>query len=236
LLLALRRFPLEAYDAAPAPAAGPAEASKWQYVRQLLSERTFWMIIPSTFCFRAVVTDFFFYQYLIADTKGWARSWHALCFAGYAAVRLLFLLFGGPLTDRFTARRLFPFYLLPLMTGLLCLELVPGQLAPLLFLLLTGVSAGLSSVLGGAVLAEVYGTARVGQVRSLFSMVMVLSTALTPLAFGALLDHGVRIGALALGSVAVLALATLNSLRLRTWNPADRPAPESTLVASGADR
>jgi hypothetical protein len=68
-------------------------------------------------------------------------------------------------------------------------------------------------VLGGVIIADVYGTARVGQVRSLFSMVMVLSTALTPLVFGALLDVGISIGTLALSSKVVLARTALNSLR-----------------------
>jgi MFS family permease len=223
LLLALPRFRLETFDAAPPPAAANP-ATKGQYLRQLVREQPFWMIMVSSFSFSAVVTGFFFYQYLIADAKGWPRPWYAVCFAGYAAVRALFMLFGGPLADRYSARRLFPFYLLPLMLGLLCLELVPGAAAPLLFLLLAGVTAGLSSVLGGAVIAEVYGTARVGQVRSLFSMVMVLSTALTPLVFGALLDAGVSIGTLALSSVAVLAGAALNSLRLVSL-PADATPP-----------
>jgi hypothetical protein len=76
------------------------------------------------------------------------------------------------------------------------------------------VSAGVSCVLGGAIVADVYGTACVGQVRSLFSLVMVLSTALIPLVFEALLDVGISIGTLALSSEVVLAGAALNSLRL----------------------
>jgi hypothetical protein len=76
------------------------------------------------------------------------------------------------------------------------------------------VSASVSCVLGGAIIADVYGKARVGQLRSLFSMVMVLSTAITPLVFGALLDVGISIGTLALSSEVVLAGAALNSLRL----------------------
>ncbi|MCC9166555.1 hypothetical protein [Pontibacter harenae] len=51
----------------------------------------------------------------------------------------------------------------------------------------------MSSIVTSAVIAEMYGTDKVGQVRNLFSMIMVFSTALAPVAIGLLLDHGVTV-------------------------------------------
>ncbi|MDX5483075.1 MAG: hypothetical protein LPK07_15460, partial [Hymenobacteraceae bacterium] len=91
----------------------------------------------------------------------------------------------------------------------------PGKIAALLFLLLTGVSAGMGSIVNSAVIAEMYGTDRVGQVRSLFSMIMVLSTALAPVVIGFLLDNGVTVSQIGLGCASTFGLVTLNSFRIR---------------------
>lgn len=78
-----------------------------------------------------------------------------------------------------------------------------------------GVTAGISSIVITAVIAELNGTARVGQVRSLFSKIMGLGTALAPITFGYLLDHGTSMGQIAVGCAMFLFLVTLHCLRIR---------------------
>ncbi|GAB3540033.1 MFS transporter [Pontibacter brevis] len=198
-------------------------SEKWGYFRQIVSEKPFWVLIPPVFTFSFISTGIFFFQYVLANEKGWPLEWYAMCFSGYAIVRFLFLLYGGILTDKLSASKLFPFYLLPMALGLLALAVLPGKIAALVFLLLTGVSAGVSSIVTSAVIAELYGTARVGQVRSLFSMIMVFSTALAPVAIGFLLDHGVTVSQIGFGCATVLGLVTINSFRIRLLPKMEEP-------------
>ncbi|WP_162056403.1 MFS transporter [Pontibacter pamirensis] len=196
---------------------------KWEYFRQIVSEKPFSVLIPPVFTFSFVTTGIFFFQYVLAKEKGWPLEWYAMCFSGYAIVRFLFLLYGGILTDKFTASKLFPFYLFPFVLGLLALAIIPGKIAALFFLLFTGVSAGMSSIVTSAVIAELYGTGRVGQVRSLFSMIMVLSTALAPVVIGFLLDHGITVSQIGFGCAAALGLVSVNSFRIRSLFKTEEP-------------
>lgn len=223
IFIPIKQLDLEALDVHEATEEVAGKA-KWAYFRQIVSEKAFWVLIPPVFTFSFVTTGIFFFQYVLASEKGWPLEWYTMCFSGYAIVRFLFLLYGGILTDRLSASRLFPFYLLPFVCGLISLAAIPGKIAALLFLLFTGVSAGMSGIVTSAVIAELYGTARVGQVRSLFSMIMVLSSALAPVVIGFLLDHQTTVSQIGFGCAAVLGTVTVNSFRIRLLAMQENPA------------
>jgi MFS family permease len=85
-----------------------------------------------------------------------------------------------------------------------------------LFLLILGIAVGLSGPVKSALMAELYGIERLGAVRSLFTMVMVLSTALGPMIVGNMMDMGYSIFQIVL-SLAILAFITLlNGFRLKS--------------------
>ena len=80
---------------------------------------------------------------------------------------------------------------------------------------LIGISLGLSQPTVGAVWVEVYGTRRLGTIRSFAVVMMVISSAAGPAVLGFGLDHGMSIGeictlVLAYGLAATL-LAYLSS-------------------------
>ena len=52
-----------------------------------------------------------------------------------------------------------------------------------------GFSNGLGSTIINAIYAEIFGTASIGSVRSIFATVGVIATALGPISFGLLLDN-----------------------------------------------
>ncbi|PRY05685.1 MFS transporter [Pontibacter ummariensis] len=215
LFLVIRQLNLQAYDV-PRHKKDRPQGEKWQFFRVMVMEKAFWVLIPAVFMFSFIATGIFFFQYVLAEERGWPLDWYAMCFSGYAVVRFLCSFYGGILTDKFSASKLFPFYLLPLILGLLALAGIAGKVAALVFLLLTGITAGVSSIFQSAVIAELYGVERIGQVRSLFSMISVLSTALAPVTFGFLLDHAITLSQIALGCALVLVLASLNSLRIKS--------------------
>jgi MFS family permease len=190
--------------------------SKRAFYRQMLKESRFWVLAAPSFMLSFTVTGFFFYQYLMAEVRGWPVTVYTSIFAGYGLARLLFSLYGGILTDRYRTDLLFVVHLLPMAIGLLALFWVPGIAAAYLFLVGFAITSGPGMVIKNAILAEIYGVNKIGQVRSLFTMVMVLSTALAPLLFGVLLDQGVSFEQLAMGSAVVLVLVTLYSTKVIT--------------------
>jgi len=156
----------------------------------ILKERNFYIIAASSFVLPFIITGLFFYQGPLSSEKGWSPALLPACFIGYAGARALFSLISGTLIDRFSAARIFPFYLIPFAAGLLILTFFSHPFAAILYLFLTGVSIGLSSTVKTALLAEIYGTDNLGSIRSFFATLMVLSTAVSPALFGWLLDKG----------------------------------------------
>lgn len=77
-----------------------------------------------------------------------------------------------------------------------------------------GASNGFGGTVKNVVLAEVYGTKTIGSVRSLFTTIMVFSTALGPFLFGVLLDAHFTFSTIALIAFAVFFISSINALRL----------------------
>jgi len=186
---------------------------------QMLKESRFYILVMPSFLLSFTITGFFFYQYLIAESRGWPITTYTYLFAGYGLIRLISGLYGGILTDSYRTTTLFVVHLIPMALGILALALVPGILSGALFLFGVGVTTGAGMVIKNAIVAEIYGVTRIGQVRSLFMMFMVFSTALAPLLFGILLDRGVTFEQIALGSVVSLVIVTLHTVRIYGLKP-----------------
>lgn len=154
----------------------------------LLKDKFFWILIPATFTLGFVNTAVFFYQYVFVEQKGWTVALYASFFTAYAVSRFLFSIFGGIWVDKYTAKKLFRIYMIPLILGLVPFAFVSHIFGALVFLVLSGCTMGLAGTVKTALLAELFGTEKLGAIRSLFTMVMVISTALGPLMVGILMD------------------------------------------------
>jgi MFS family permease len=119
----------------------------------------------------------------------------------------------GPLVDSLSARRLFPFVLLPYILGVIILALLSHPMSYPLALILIAISNGGGSTIKNALFAEVFGTEIIGTVRSVFMTIIVFSTALGPISFGLLLDAGWSYGQVFWLSAAVLVGIIVWSLR-----------------------
>jgi MFS family permease len=192
----------------------PVLGSKRAFYRQMLRESRFWILVAPSFMLSFTATGFFFYQYLMAEVREWPITLYTGIFAGYGLVRLIFSLYGGIMADRYRTDILFVVHLLPMALGLFALYLMPGIQAAFLFLAGFAITSGYGMVIKNAIVAEIYGVDRIGQVRSLFTMFMVLSTAIAPLLFGVLLDRGVSFEQLAFGTALILVLVTLYSTKV----------------------
>jgi len=141
-------------------------------------------------------------------------GWYGACFAGFGIAKLIFSVYGGILVDRFTARRLFPYFVIPAFLGFLALAFIFHKISPMIFLPMLGITMGVSGVVTSAVIAEIYGVDKIGKIRSLFTVLMVVGAAIGPILYGALLDAGITFTHIAAASSIALIFIFASSTQL----------------------
>ncbi len=181
-----------------------------------LSSINFWIIALNIFSIPFICTAVFLYQYSIGESKGWSPSWVAFSFSFFAIFSGLGLIFSGSLTDRFSGLFLFPLYLVPAIAGVLLIAVSGNKFVFPLFYALVGISSGLGSTIKTAMQTEVYGTSNLGKIRSYFSTVMLVSTALGPPVFGYFLDRNVSFNTIMIFCGLFIIITALASFRLYT--------------------
>lgn len=176
--------------------------------KQLMKSREFWLLAPAVFALSFLNTAFFFYQLPLAESKGWSAEWVAASFTAFAFASAASMLVAGQLVDRLSAARMFPFFLFPFLGAISLVVVSDSAWITPVYLILIGISSGLGSTIKSALQAELFGIRFLGTVRSLFTALMVISTALGPAAFGILLDAGLSFEEV-LSISAVFLLATI---------------------------
>jgi MFS family permease len=159
---------------------------QWQR-REVLGDRRFWMILPAALMPPFWATGLFLYQTNLAVTRGWSLSLMASAFGAFALTRVICSFAAGGLVDRLTARRIFPWTVLPL-AGALALLLITQVWAPFAFMAMLGVAVGFGGTVKGALWAELYGIRHLGAIKSMMAAFMVVSTAAAPIVIGAFID------------------------------------------------
>ncbi len=153
-----------------------------------------YLLMPQVLMPPFALTGLFFHQALIADMKGWSLPLMASGLFFFAIGRICNTFLTGPLVDSFSAKKLFPFYQLPLTLGFVLLGLLQSQWTPGLCFLLFGLSVGSGGPIKSAIWAELYGVRHLGAIKSMFATLMIFSTAASPVLFGYVLDNTQRAG------------------------------------------
>lgn len=185
-------------------------ANPWQ----IMKSKAFWIIMPSSMAAAAIGTGFLLFKLKLGIAKGWEPAFIAGGFSAYAAGNALSNLLAGFLSDKWNGKVLFPFYLLPGALGILMLIFSNDAWVYIALIGGIGISNGFGGTVKNVALTEMYGTKIIGSVRSLFTTVMVFSTALGPLLFGFLLDNHFSFETVAFVSLIIYAFCTLNALRI----------------------
>ena len=174
---------------------------------QTLRDPFFYLLLAAVAAPALIGNTVFFHQAHLTELRGWAPAVFATAFSVYAVTTVVCNVLGGFLVDRVTALRLVPVYLLPLGVGLAVLALAEGVWGVFVFMLLYGITNGLSLSLFGAVWPEVYGVEHLGAIRSTLVAVLVVVSAAGPGVAGLLIDAGVAYPAqvAALGAYCLLA-------------------------------
>lgn len=158
--------------------------------RDIMKSKAFWLLAPNIFFIPFAVTGLFFYQFAIIEFKEWNIGLAAAGLTSYAVASSSSILLSGPLIDKYKAKTFFPFYLFPFLVALLVIWLVPNVWGIFVYNVLMGFSVGFGSATVAALQVEFFGQTYIGTVRSLFTSIMVLSSAIGPALFGIFLDLG----------------------------------------------
>lgn len=182
--------------------------------RSILYDRRFLFVTPAVIMPPFWATGLFLYQVSVGEVLGWSAGLIASAFIAFAGARIVVGLFSGPLIDRFSARNLFPFLLVPMTIGLVMGVIFHGAWVAFVYMSLLGATMGFSGTVKTALWAELFGTDRIGSVQSLYSSIMVFSTAISPLLVGWMLDNHVSIDLILLGAATSCIAAGFLSLRV----------------------
>ncbi|MDH5187736.1 MAG: MFS transporter [Rhodospirillaceae bacterium] len=180
-----------------------SEAEKIFEEKNILRDPHFYIILSASLMAPFLLTGVFFHQLALADTKGWDVAWLASSFPAFAGATVFSSLLSGPLVDKLGPGRILPFFLIPLIAAMAVIALGSHMIWVPVYLALSGLTTGASGVLITASWADTYGTKRLGSVRAISSSFTVLSTAISPLLVGLLLDRGVGFYALGIGAMIV---------------------------------
>lgn len=200
----------EKEDEKPIPSSTPkAEGVKSSVYRDLLLDRTFLLILPAALLPAFWATALFLYQVSFAEQLGWSAAIIASAFVSFAGGRIISSLGVGPLVDKLSAKKIFPFHLIPLGAALLVAYLHPGIWSAFLYMALFGTTMGMGNAIKSALWAELYGSEMIGRVRSLYTSLMVFATSLSPFIVGWLLDWNVSISAILLMAMITVTIGTM---------------------------
>lgn len=182
------------------------ETGKIWTQKEVIRSHWFYLFAPSVFLVGFLQTALFFFQTFIASEKGWTTEWMAGSIIAYASSSIIMSIVAGPLIDKFSARRLFPFMLIPLAVGVAVLGISNHPLIAPAYWLLVGFTGGMNAPITSSIYAETFGTRSLGTVRSMFTFAMVVSTALGPVVYSFFLERDFSFDQIHYGVIAVILL------------------------------
>ena len=137
-----------------------------------------------------IITAFFFHHLNIAEHKGWDASWITGNYVLYAVTSMVAMLSAGSLIDRFSARKVTKYKLVPLALAALTIGMFDHYLFVLPYMVFLGLNVGFAHTSASALWAELYGVKNIGSVKSLMLAISVFASAIGPVIIGLLLDNG----------------------------------------------
>lgn len=158
---------------------------------EMLRDTCFWLTGVGVFAPAFIGTSIFFHQDYLIELNGWEPSLYYSSFALMASMTVLVSLATGFAVDRWSAVQVLPFFMLPLGLSCYVLGTFSAPATIIVFMLLLGISYGMTSTIFGAIWPEVYGTRHLGSLRAVTISMMVFMSAAGPGATGFLIDAGI---------------------------------------------
>lgn len=179
--------------------------------RDVLSDIKFYCYLPSSLLTGFALTGFFFHQVHIATLKSWNLSLIAFGLFFYAVFSIIGSTISGFLIDKFKARTLMPYFLLPLIIIFTLLIYNEGPVILFIYMSWLGFTQALAETISGALWAELYGVNNLGSIKALMTFFGVLASAASPFLFGFILDQGNTLNLLIVGTIITIIVCSLLS-------------------------
>ena len=198
------------YQQPPRVTPEPDETNAKEWTRKdVLKTPFFYFAVPMALLVPFVSTGLIIHIGSIADFKGWSLEWVAACLAVSAITGRIGSFCMGPIVDRYKARTVFPFVLIPYVCGLAILALGQHAATVPFWFLFSGLGVGSTNVTMSVLWAEAFGVLSLGAITSLVASAQVFATALSPVLFGWLIDLGISITAIVAGSIALTVFVSI---------------------------
>ena len=162
--------------------------NNWQQ-KDLIIDKKFYVYLPISLAPPFILTGLVFHQIFIITYKGWGIELLASSYIGWGIFSMIGLILGGPLVDRVNTKKIIPYYLLPMLFGILFIMLFEHPIFIFPYMALLGITTGLWLPVTGSLWAELYGVKNLGAIRALFHACMVFASALSPITLGLFIDY-----------------------------------------------
>lgn len=189
--------------------AAPRPATRHWTQAEVLRDPAFYIRLAVLLAPAFITTGLIFHQAHIGAQKGWSLLLIATALSAYAVGSFIATVSTGQFVDKFSARRIVPMALVPILLSCLWLPAARTAYDAFVFFGLMGLGTGLVQVLSGAIWAEVYGTQHLGAIRALAASGSVFSSGLAPGIFGFLLDRQWTADTIALSCAAYCVAASI---------------------------
>jgi MFS family permease len=168
----------------------PTHVRDWTRA-EVMKDSVFWLLCLGILAPAFIGTSVFFHQIHIGELKEWSKELFASSFFLLSIATVGWTLISGWLVDKFGARTLLPFFLVPMAGGCLLLGFVRDPWAIYAFMFLLGCSYGFSCSVFGSIWPETYGTQHLGSIRAIAVAAMVFASALGPGVTGWCIDRSI---------------------------------------------
>ena len=204
-----------------------ASAARQWSALEVRRDPRFWLMAPGFLGLSFIGTGIIFHQVHLVEFKGWSLAWFAANYSFMAAASVVTSLVAGPLMDRISAVCMTPWYQIPALIAVLFLASSAGLWVIPVYMVLYGISIGITRVVISALWAEWYGVRHLGAIRALVAAMMVMASAASPVLFGWMIDRGITMNAVLYISAAYTALSIVLiviAIRFPTQTPDERKA------------
>ncbi|MDC0194783.1 MFS transporter [Alphaproteobacteria bacterium] len=180
---------------------------KWK-TREIIFDKKFYIYLPLSISAPFISTGLMFHQVFIVNQKNWTLEMLASGYVLLGVFSIIGLMLGGPIVDRFTARKVIMYKLLPLFLAIIILIFFDNYLAMFVYLSLLGFNMGIGSPLIGSLWAELYGLESLGSIKALLHAAAAFASALSPVIFGYIIDFGMGIVVISFISIIIIFYST----------------------------
>ena len=184
----------EVYEPDSENTSDKSKTSEVQYRRKdVLKSRYFYLILAAVLAPPFVLTGIFFHSYHLMTVKDWSIEIYALTMPVFSILLMIFVLISGWAVDKWSAKDLTKFFLLPLVIGCIIIAYGKSEATMVIFMMFAGITSGFATSIAGSLWAELYGTKYLGEIKSVVTSGVIASTAISPGLMGYLIDRDISI-------------------------------------------